>query len=123
MAYHKHLDIISIGERFSKNLGITENNIRMLFWAASLLSAISVSLAGVIGFIGLIIPHIMRNLFGPGHVRLIPAAAVGGALFLLLSDTVGRSLVPPYEIPVGVITGFTGGIFFLFHIIRKGGAG
>jgi len=123
MAFHKHLDVISMGDRFSKNLGITENNIRLLFWTASLLSAISVSLAGVIGFVGLIIPHYMRNLFGPGHFRLIPVTAVGGALFLLISDTIGRSVAPPYEIPVGVITGFLGGIFFLVHITRKGSGG
>jgi iron complex transport system permease protein len=120
MGFHKHLDVISVGDRFSKNLGITENNIRVLFWTASLLSAISVALAGVIGFVGLIVPHYMRNLFGPGHSRLIPVTAVGGALFLVLSDAIGRSIVPPYEIPVGVITSFLGGIFFLFHIIRRG---
>jgi len=123
MGFHKHLDVISIGDRFSKNLGITENNVRVLFWTASLLSAISVALAGVIGFVGLIVPHFMRNLFGPGHSRLIPVTAVGGALFLVLSDAIGRSIVPPYEIPVGVITSFLGGIFFLFHITRRGGAG
>ncbi len=120
MAFHKHLDIISMGQHFSKNLGVTENNVRLLFWIAALMSAVSVSLAGVIGFVGLIVPHFMRNIFGPGHARLIPATAIGGALFLMVSDTIGRSVVPPYEIPVGVITGFLGGIFFLIHMTRRG---
>jgi iron complex transport system permease protein len=119
MAFHKHLDVISMGHRFSKNLGVTDGNIRTLFWIASLLAAISVSLAGVIGFVGLIVPHLMRNIFGPGHLRLVPAAAVGGALFLLVSDTIGRSLASPFEIPVGIITGFLGGAFFLVHMIRR----
>jgi iron complex transport system permease protein len=117
--FHKHLDVISMGERFSKNLGLTDGNIRALFWIASLLAAISVSLAGVIGFVGLIIPHLMRNIFGPNHIRLIPAAAIGGSLFLLVSDAIGRSLVPPFEIPVGIITGFIGGTYFLVHMLRR----
>ncbi|OHD67009.1 MAG: hypothetical protein A2176_16180 [Spirochaetes bacterium RBG_13_51_14] len=119
MAFHKHLDIIAMGDRFSKNLGVTTADMRILFWTASLLAALSVSLAGVIGFVGLIVPHMMRNIFGPGHLRLVPAAAVGGALFLLVSDTIGRSLAPPYDIPVGIITGFLGGVFFLVHLIRR----
>jgi iron complex transport system permease protein len=119
MVFHKHLDIISMGHRFSRNLGVTEGNIRILFWIASLLAAISVSLAGVIGFVGLIVPHLMRNIFGPGHLRLVPASAVGGALFLLASDMVGRSLAAPFEIPVGIITGFLGGAFFLVHMVRR----
>ena len=84
-------------------------------------AAISVSLAGVIGFVGLIVPHLMRNIFGPRHLRLIPAAAAGGALFLLASDTIGRSLAPPFEIPVGIITSFLGGAFFLVYMIRREG--
>ncbi len=119
MAFHKHLDVVSLGARFSKNLGVTGGNMRSLFWIASLLAAVSVSLAGVIGFVGLIVPHLMRNIFGPRHLRLVPAAAAGGALFLLASDTIGRSLVPPYEVPVGIITGFLGGAFFLVFMIRR----
>ena len=79
------------------------------------------SLAGVIGFVGLIVPHLMRSIFGPRHLRLVPAAAAGGALFLLASDTIGRSLAPPYEIPVGIITGFLGGAFFLVLHDSPGG--
>ncbi|MDY6935427.1 MAG: iron ABC transporter permease [Spirochaetota bacterium] len=120
MTFYKQLNIISFGERFAKNLGINERDIRNIFLIASLLTAISVTLAGVIGFIGLIIPHVMRYIFGSNHLRLVPVSAIGGALFLMISDTIGRSIVPPYEIPVGIITGFIGGAFFLLLLFRKG---
>jgi len=119
--FHRHLDVISLGDRFSKNLGVTGMDVQVLFWAASLLAAVSVSLAGIVGFVGLIVPHLMRSIFGPGHLRLVPAAAIGGALFLLVSDAIGRSIAPPYEIPVGIITGFLGGAFFLVHMMRREG--
>ena len=118
--YFKHLDAISFGDTFAKNLGVTRRNTRNIFWIASLLSAISVSMAGIIGFVGLIVPHIMRFLFGPNHLKLILSSAIGGAALLVICDLIGRTIVPPYEIPVGIITGFVGGIFFLFLIITKG---
>jgi len=121
MFFHKHLNIISFGDSFSRNMGVTEGSIRNIFWLASFLSAISVSLAGVVGFVGLIIPHVMRNIFGPDHIRLIPLSAIGGGMFLMVSDAIGRSIVPPYEIPVGIITGFVGGIFFLVYMMRNRG--
>jgi iron complex transport system permease protein len=119
MTYYRHLDIISFGHAFSKNLGVTERNTAAVFWIASLLAALSVSLCGVVGFVGLIIPHIIRIFFGPAHIRLIPLSALGGALFLMTADTMARSAVPPYEIPVGIITNFFGGIFFLVFLFRK----
>lgn len=119
MFYYKHLDIISFGHSFSKNLGVTEKNVAAVFWIASLLAALSVSLCGIVGFVGLIIPHVIRIFFGPAHIRLIPLSALGGALFLMTADTFARSAVPPYEIPVGIITNFFGGIFFLIFIFHK----
>lgn len=121
MAYSRHLNIISFGEEFSRNLGVRDRDIRNLFWIASLLSALSVSMAGTIGFAGLIVPHMMRSLFGPHHARLLPASAVGGGIFVMACDAFGRSVHPPYEIPVGIITGFLGGIFFLFILLRRSG--
>jgi iron complex transport system permease protein len=118
--YYKHLDIISFGDSFSRNLGVTEKNVAAIFWIASLLAALSVSLCGIVGFVGLIIPHVIRLFFGPAHLRLIPLSALGGALFLMTADTLARSAVPPYEIPAGIITNFFGGIFFLIFIFRKG---
>ena len=121
MLYYKHLDIISFGHSFSKSLGVTEKNVAAIFWIASLLAALSVSLCGIVGFVGLIIPHVMRLFFGPAHLKLIPFSALGGALFLMTADTFARSAVPPYEIPVGIITNFFGGIFFLIFLFRKRG--
>jgi len=117
--YHRHLNISAFGESFAKNLGVRRGEIRNIFWLAALLAALSVSLGGVIGFVGLIIPHAIRYLFGSNHGTVLPAAALGGGLFLVLSDTLGRSIAPPYEIPVGIITGFLGGIFFLVLLLGK----
>jgi len=119
MLYYKHLDIISFGHSFSKNLGVTEKDVAAIFWIASLLAALSVSLCGIVGFVGLIIPHVIRLFFGPAHIRLIPLSALAGGLFLMTADTFARSAVPPYEIPVGIITNFFGGIFFLIFIFHK----
>lgn len=118
--YYKHLNILSFGDTFARSLGVRESEVRNIFWIAALLSAIAVSLAGVIGFVGLIVPHVFRYLFGPDHRLLLPSSAIGGGLFLVLCDTLGRSAVPPYEIPSGVITGFIGGIFFILLLLRKG---
>jgi iron complex transport system permease protein len=118
----KHCDILGFGERFSRNLGVGPRHVRLLFWCASLLAAAAVSLAGVIGFVGLIVPHIMRGFFGPRHARLAPLSMLSGGLFLTLCDTIGRALIPPYEIPVGIITGICGGIFFLAYLINRGDA-
>jgi len=119
--YHRHLNIIAFGDSFAKNMGVSPGEIKNIFWLAALLAALSVSLGGVIGFVGLIIPHAIRYIFGPNHGVVLPAAALGGGFFLVLSDTLGRSIAPPYEIPVGIITGFLGGIFFLVLLLRKRG--
>lgn len=121
--YSRHLNILSFGESFAANLGVERGAVNNIFWIASLLSAVSVSLGGVIGFVGLIVPHAMRALVGPDHRALLASSALGGGFFLLLCDTLGRSLAPPFEIPVGIITGIAGGIFFLALLVRKGGFG
>ena len=113
---HKSCDIISFGKDFLLSTGVSENRVRFLFITASLLAAISVLLAGVIGFAGLIVPHLFRYIFGANHVRPIPLSAVGGGIFLMLCDGLGRSFVSPYEIPAGIITCFFGGIFFLAYM-------
>jgi len=118
--YHRHLNIIAFGDEFAHTLGVTQRDIRNLFWIASILASVSVALAGIIGFVGLIIPHIVRVLFGSDHKRIIILSAISGAIFLSLCDTIGRSIASPYEIPIGVITGFFGGIFFLILMMNKG---
>lgn len=118
---HRQCDIISIGEDFSFSQGISSGSVRNIFLAASLLAAVSVALAGVIGFVGLVVPHLFRRIFGPNHIRLIPLSALGGGVFLMCCDAAGRTLIPPYEIPVGVITGLIGGLFFLFYLVTHRG--
>ena len=113
---HKSCDIISFGKDFSLSTGVSQNKVRFLFITASLLAAVSVLLAGVIGFVGLIVPHLFRYVFGANHIRLIPFSAMGGGIFLMLCDALGRSFVSPYEIPAGIITCFFGGIFFLVYM-------
>ena len=86
---------------------------------ATLLAAIAVSLSGMIGFVGLIVPHVMRALFGPDHRKLVPLAALGGGTFLVVCDAIARTLLAPIEIPVGVVTALAGGPFFLIILQRR----
>jgi len=117
--YHAHINIISLGKSFSGSAGLSDSELRIILILASILSALSVILGGIIPFVGLMIPHLVRLISGHDNRRLIPLSAIGGASFLIISDALSRSLIFPYEIPVGVITGFTGGIFFLFFVIRN----
>ena len=78
----------------------------------------AVSLSGLIGFVGLIIPHAVRLVFGPDHRQLLPLSSLAGAMFLVVADTVARMVVAPAQLPVGVITAMIGGPFFLFLLIR-----
>ena len=91
----------------------------IILGTASLLTAAAVSLSGIIGFVGLIVPHILRRIFGASHRSLFPLAFVGGGIFLMYCDTLARTLLYPKEIPVGVITASLGGPFFIWQINRK----
>lgn len=120
LAYSRELNAISIGEEEAVHLGIDiERTKRLLFIATSLVTAVIVSTCGLIGFAGLMVPHIARSLVGPNHKTLIPTCAVLGAIFLILSDALGRILMHPIEIPIGVITTFLGGPFFLLLLRRS----
>lgn len=121
--FFRDLDLMSLGDDQAKSLGVNVEFIRLLlFSTTSLITAISVSMTGTIGFVGLIVPHSMRLLFGPGHKRLIPASVFAGASFLPLSDALARTLPSffnsGFEIPVGVITSLCGSPFFIFLLIR-----
>ncbi len=118
--YYRQLNIISFGKDFAESSGVSKYDIRNLFWIASLLAAISVAVAGVIGFVGLIIPHVIRSLFGSNHKQLLGISAIGGGVFLVICDALSRTIAAPYEIPIGIITGFFGGIFFLILMLNKG---
>lgn len=123
-AFYRDLDLISLGDDRAMSLGVNTDLVRLLlFSVTSVMTAIVVSMTGTIGFVGLIIPHSMRFLFGPRHRMLIPASIVAGASFLPLSDTLGRTLpamlfASGIEVPVGVITSLFGSPFFIFLLIR-----
>lgn len=119
--YHlRELNALLLGEETAAHLGVNVEAVkRNLLVASSLLTAAAVSVAGVIGFVGLVVPHILRLVVGPDHRRLVPATAVGGGLFMLLADTLARTIVAPAELPVGVITALVGGPFFLYLLRRR----
>lgn len=112
--YHRELDIISQGLETASGLGIDIQNFSIVvFFTTSLLIGLTVSLVGAIGFVGLIIPHIAKLLFGPKHRYNLPASFLLGATFLLLADTVSRTITV-YELPVGVVTSLVGVPFFIY---------
>lgn len=110
--YARDLNIISLGGRTSDALGVETTRVRtILLITASLLAAICVSVSGIIGFVGLIVPHLMRLVVGPDNRRLLPVSLLAGALLLLGADTITRAILP-VEVPIGVLTALLGGPFF-----------
>ncbi|MCK4772895.1 MAG: iron chelate uptake ABC transporter family permease subunit, partial [Candidatus Latescibacteria bacterium] len=97
-----------------------ERTKRRTFVLGSLLTGMAVSVAGLIGFVGLVVPHLLRLVLGSDHRLLLPAGFLGGAAFLVAADLLARMLVYPNEIPVGVVTALVGGPFFLLLLRRKG---
>lgn len=115
------INVIALGGDKAKTLGIDiEKNTKIIFLTASLITAATVSVCGIIGFVGLMMPHIMRKIVGGNHIYLIPASALAGAAFLPLCDALSRTLFAPVTIPVGVITSIIGGAFFVFLLLRSG---
>lgn len=113
------LNALVLGEDEAQNLGVDVQSLKKrTLIIASFLAAFAVSVSGIIGFVGLIIPHLFRMIFGANHKVLIPTAFIGGALFLMGCDTLARSIVPNMEIPVGIITSIFGGPFF-FYLLHK----
>lgn len=118
--FSRELDALTQGEEVAFHLGIqVETAKKILFFAASAMVAGVVAVSGMIGFVGLIIPHMMRLLVGPDHGRLIPASALGGAIFLIIADNLARTLLPPLEIPVGAMTALLGAPYFIYLLRKK----
>lgn len=116
----RELNIISFGEEEAISLGIDlERTKKILIYTASLLSATAVSVCGIIGFVGLIVPHIVRFFVGNEHRILIPSSFLMGGIFLVISDTFARTFFSPIEIPIGVITAFIGGPMFIFLLQKE----
>lgn len=118
--YHRELDIMALGEEQSHQLGVSVSRVRVnLLLGASLLTAGAVSVSGVIGFVGLVVPHLVRVLAGPSHGRLLALSAATGALILIWSDVLARTLLASgQELPVGVVTALLGGPFF-FYLLKS----
>jgi len=116
------LNALSLGEETAAHLGVEVGRVRAkLFLAASLATGAAVSASGLVGFVGLVVPHALRSLVGADHRLLLPASALAGAAALVLADTAARSILPPAEIPVGVVTALLGAPFFLVLLRRRGG--
>jgi iron complex transport system permease protein len=119
----RDFNLFSLGEESARQLGVNvERSKLMVFLAASLITAAAVSVSGLIGFVGLIAPHVIRLIFGPDHRLLLPASFLLGALFMVLCDLIARVVIAPAELSVGVITAILGGPFFiwLLHKSREG---
>lgn len=115
LALGKSLNAFSLGDESAQHLGIpVERHKAAIIAVGALLTAAAVSGGGLIGFVGLVVPHFFRLLFGPSHTRLVFVAIFGGAAFLVIADLLSRSLMPPTELPVGILTAFVGGPAFLF---------
>jgi iron complex transport system permease protein len=114
------LDSLALGEESASHLGLHVERYKLLIVVvASCLTAAAVSISGLVGFVGLVTPHVMRLLLGPNHRSLLPASALGGAIFLTLADLLARTVVAPAVLPVGVFTALVGAPFFLFLLRRS----
>ncbi len=114
------LNALSLGEEQARHLGInTEKTKRLLFVIASLLTGFSVSVAGIIGFVGLVVPHFVRMFVGGDHRVLLIGSFLCGAGFLIFCDTLARTVIAPLELPVGVITGILGGSLFVYALSKR----
>lgn len=119
--FSRHLNLMVGGEESALQMGVEVESLKWIsFLGISLITGVVVSFSGIIGFVGLIVPHLMRMLFGPDHRLLIPASALGGAIFLIAADTLARTILSPNELPVGVVTAFLGAPFFIYLLKQRG---
>jgi iron complex transport system permease protein len=117
--FGRDLNLLALGERSAASLGVDTRRVTLaVLVAASLVTAICVSVSGIIGFVGLLVPHLTRSLVGPDNRRLLPAAFLAGATLLLWADTIVRAVLPA-EVPVGVLTALIGGPFFCYVFRRR----
>ena len=115
----RSLDLLALGERSARHLGVDVERLRMrCIGLVALLTAGAVAFCGIIAFVGLVVPHLIRMLVGPGHRVLLPASALGGALLLILADLIARTAIPYADLPLGMLTALVGGPFFLWLIHR-----
>lgn len=119
-AYRRHLDVMAVGEEEASTLGIDPARVRLVVVAgATLGAAAAVAVSGLIAFVGIIVPHIVRLATGPSHRTLLPVALTGGAAFLMVADLAARTVQPGGELPIGVVTAFVGAPFFAFILATR----
>ncbi|MFH1486084.1 MAG: iron chelate uptake ABC transporter family permease subunit, partial [Chloroflexota bacterium] len=118
--YARPLNLMQLDEDQAQQLGVNIERVKLiLLGAATLITAAAVAFAGSIGFVGIIVPHAVRLIWGPNYRFLLPLSSLAGAIFLILADTGARTLLGPAEIPVGVVTAFCGAPFFLYLLRVK----
>jgi iron complex transport system permease protein len=122
MFYARDMNLLSLGDEAAAELGVDVDFLRrLIFVATSVMVGAVVSVSGIIAFVGLIVPHMLRIAFGSDHRLLIPASLIGGAAFMVIADLIARVAIAPAEIPVGAITALLGGPFFVYMLRREGG--
>jgi iron complex transport system permease protein len=115
----RDMDILLLGDESAKNLGVESDKVKKIaLVTASVITAAAVSVSGIIGFVGLIVPHIVRIFMGPKHIKLLPISFIVGGLLMVVCDTIARSIIPQ-EIPVGIITAILGGPFFIYLLKKR----
>jgi iron complex transport system permease protein len=123
VAHRRHLDVLAVGEEEAATLGVHVPRVRIVIvLAATLGTAAAVSVSGLIGFVGIVVPHLLRLLVGPSYRRLVVLSMLAGATFLIVADLLARTVVSPAELPIGVVTAFVGAPFFAL-VLRTGGRG
>ena len=117
--FYRDFNLMLTGEDNAKSLGTdTEKVKKIIILISSMIIAVSVAFSGIIGFVGFLVPHIIRIIFGPNNKILIPFSAIGGAIFLLFSDTIARTVAAPGELPVGAVTALIGAPYFIYLLIK-----
>jgi iron complex transport system permease protein len=117
--FYRDFNLMLTGEDNAKSLGVeTEKLKKLIIVISAMIMAVSVSFSGIIGFVGFLVPHMVRLLFGPNNKALIPFSALGGAIFLLFSDTIARTIASPAELPVGAVTALIGSPYFIYLLIK-----
>lgn len=117
--FYRDFNLMLIGEESAKSLGVeTEKLKKLIIIISSMIISVCVAFSGVIGFVGFLVPHMVRIVFGPNNKALIPFSALGGAMFLLLADTVSRTIASPAELPVGAVTALIGCPYFIYLLIK-----
>ncbi len=116
----RKINLLTLGEDKAKSLGVNiESTKAVCFICASIITGLSVAVSGLIGFVGLVVPHIVRLIFGPDHRIVLPVSAFMGGIFLVISDTLARTVLMPQELPVGVVTSFIGAPFFIILLKKR----